>query len=529
MGLSKLYHSKMPTIDKVCVVCGDKALGYNFNAVTCESCKAFFRRNAPLNKEFQCPFNETCEITVITRRFCQRCRLEKCFNAGMKKEYIMSQEDKIMKLKKVEQNRAKRKSKLVVNQINKVKKEHKEHSLSEYWHSHETQLDTNYIDSSPYSLQSNSSTLSFNSVSVKTRSMSPISPSATQCFSQVPSPYPVSLLNNHSTAMNKTVPVNIISSTVNSSLTMQNTQFVFPTKDSNASDIVNFIVEHPRESGQFFNSLMPTPEATMDVLSKIINSQKDAMRLICHLIGTPGDALKIISKIMNSPFDALTVFTKFMGSPNDALEIIAKCVNSPTEVLQFIQQLMCSPKDAEEILNNFLNAPAEAMKMLNDMVNISLVDSTTKSENGDQSFLEEIFLATTEKLHKSNSEGSDNEIVSVMKRNLPGSIFNSLINGHFASNNIIPKKLKEEEEAYKQEALRIISLETIISDAVNMEYAVQSNEIGDKRELNDAESSKLNELVVAYKALFIPIDEDLSSLVTSRSDKVSNYRHSKIR
>lgn len=35
---------------KVCGVCGDKALGYNFNAMTCESCKAFFRRNALKNK-----------------------------------------------------------------------------------------------------------------------------------------------------------------------------------------------------------------------------------------------------------------------------------------------------------------------------------------------------------------------------------------------------------------------------------------------------------------------------------------------
>ena len=35
---------------KVCSVCGDKALGYNFNAVTCESCKAFFRRNALKDK-----------------------------------------------------------------------------------------------------------------------------------------------------------------------------------------------------------------------------------------------------------------------------------------------------------------------------------------------------------------------------------------------------------------------------------------------------------------------------------------------
>lgn len=32
--------------DKICGVCGDKALGYNFDAISCESCKAFFRRNA---------------------------------------------------------------------------------------------------------------------------------------------------------------------------------------------------------------------------------------------------------------------------------------------------------------------------------------------------------------------------------------------------------------------------------------------------------------------------------------------------
>ena len=32
--------------EKSCRICGDRALGYNFNAVSCESCKAFFRRNA---------------------------------------------------------------------------------------------------------------------------------------------------------------------------------------------------------------------------------------------------------------------------------------------------------------------------------------------------------------------------------------------------------------------------------------------------------------------------------------------------
>ena len=34
------------TATKECRVCGDRSIGYNFDAVTCESCKAFFRRNA---------------------------------------------------------------------------------------------------------------------------------------------------------------------------------------------------------------------------------------------------------------------------------------------------------------------------------------------------------------------------------------------------------------------------------------------------------------------------------------------------
>ncbi|XP_047526174.1 nuclear hormone receptor HR96 [Pieris napi] len=97
---------------KVCLICGDRALGYNFNAISCESCKAFFRRNALTNKEFKCPFSDNCEITVVTRRFCQKCRLEKCFAVGMVKEFIMSDEDKAEKRRKIEENRAKKRQTL---------------------------------------------------------------------------------------------------------------------------------------------------------------------------------------------------------------------------------------------------------------------------------------------------------------------------------------------------------------------------------------------------------------------------------
>lgn len=33
-------------MDLICVICGDRAIGYNYNVLSCGSCKAFFRRNA---------------------------------------------------------------------------------------------------------------------------------------------------------------------------------------------------------------------------------------------------------------------------------------------------------------------------------------------------------------------------------------------------------------------------------------------------------------------------------------------------
>lgn len=48
LGSNDLAHkARKNKEDKYCGVCGDRALGYNFDAISCESCKAFFRRNAP--------------------------------------------------------------------------------------------------------------------------------------------------------------------------------------------------------------------------------------------------------------------------------------------------------------------------------------------------------------------------------------------------------------------------------------------------------------------------------------------------
>nr|ASL70576.1 nuclear receptor [Brachionus plicatilis] len=100
---------KKPKGELTCVVCGAPANGYNFDAITCESCKAFFRRNAfrPLNL-FRCSNNNQCEINIQTRKKCKKCRIVKCFNLGMRRDWIMTEMEREEKRRKIEENRKKK-------------------------------------------------------------------------------------------------------------------------------------------------------------------------------------------------------------------------------------------------------------------------------------------------------------------------------------------------------------------------------------------------------------------------------------
>uniref|UniRef100_A0A914E7U1 Uncharacterized protein n=1 Tax=Acrobeloides nanus TaxID=290746 RepID=A0A914E7U1_9BILA len=87
--------------DKLCKVCGDRAVGYNFGVICCESCKAFFRRNATREQEIICPFSNSCEINRVSRRFCQSCRLRKCLQVGMKRDWLLGEGSRSIKRAKI--------------------------------------------------------------------------------------------------------------------------------------------------------------------------------------------------------------------------------------------------------------------------------------------------------------------------------------------------------------------------------------------------------------------------------------------
>ncbi|XP_059727861.1 vitamin D3 receptor isoform X2 [Haemorhous mexicanus] len=78
---------------RLCGVCGDRASGFHFNAITCEGCKGFFRRSMKRNAMFTCPFSGECHITKDNRRHCQACRLKRCLDIGMMKEFILTDEE----------------------------------------------------------------------------------------------------------------------------------------------------------------------------------------------------------------------------------------------------------------------------------------------------------------------------------------------------------------------------------------------------------------------------------------------------
>ncbi|XP_019907423.2 nuclear receptor subfamily 1, group H, member 5 isoform X3 [Esox lucius] len=77
--------------DELCVVCGDKASGYHYNALTCEGCKGFFRRSVTKKAVYRCKSGGGCEMDMYMRRKCQDCRLRKCRAVGMLAECLLTE------------------------------------------------------------------------------------------------------------------------------------------------------------------------------------------------------------------------------------------------------------------------------------------------------------------------------------------------------------------------------------------------------------------------------------------------------
>ncbi|XP_035266767.1 androgen receptor-like [Anguilla anguilla] len=68
---------------RTCLICGDEASGCHYGALTCGSCKVFFKRAAEGKQKYLCASINDCTIDKLRRKNCPSCRLKRCFAAGM--------------------------------------------------------------------------------------------------------------------------------------------------------------------------------------------------------------------------------------------------------------------------------------------------------------------------------------------------------------------------------------------------------------------------------------------------------------
>ena len=91
------------TVCAVCQVISDNH-HIHYGALACFSCRAFFRRAHSKGTDdpgYKCKKEGKCDVADKNRKKCQRCRYEKCLEAGMKPNQVLNAEQKKVRFRKM--------------------------------------------------------------------------------------------------------------------------------------------------------------------------------------------------------------------------------------------------------------------------------------------------------------------------------------------------------------------------------------------------------------------------------------------
>ena len=96
---------------KKCQVCMAPAAKHvHYGATTCFSCRAFFRRSIQTSqsRNYVCRRQGDCTILPDTRKGCQKCRLEACLRIGMKPGWVLNEDERARRFRKLRMKKAER-------------------------------------------------------------------------------------------------------------------------------------------------------------------------------------------------------------------------------------------------------------------------------------------------------------------------------------------------------------------------------------------------------------------------------------
>ncbi|KMQ97091.1 nuclear hormone receptor hr96 [Lasius niger] len=538
---------------KTCGVCGDRALGYNFNAVSCESCKAFFRRNALKNKDFRCPFTQNCNITPVTRRFCQKCRLDKCFSIGMRKDYIMSEEEKVLKRKKIEKNRAKKRPQSDNAKASKIKKDCVDDCTFE-----DTSMSVNSVASTmseTYFWESDRkyTDLDGNRQNV-VESMSPVTAASVPSPSSPP----------ESTNIAETKTLDMLKESAHgsrSNLASRAKSFtdfnVAPPdtgKDKNAPSNSGEYEQNSLElSSEFVNSEPPKYSPSFDEnapnYSKFEQSDEHNSFVYVDCVSNSGtsrsdpssqaqlvtkEEMTICQKPKETCSSGSNLVAKFKQDPN----LFAKFVNNPNLVAKIFQD--------QRVLMKIMTDPDMATCLATDPHITQFLEENGATDTSDGRGRDNKTRSQSQKEAPRNN-GSSSNITRYTPKSKKGHVENPILTDLITNRNTEECKNQNSEPSIStdwnkntadvtrdvlQDVQRIPialnSIESILCEAIKLEYSAFSSFGGNQssRELNDAERAKLNELIVANKALLAPLDDDITNLVGEECKFKNNFGQS---
>jgi len=90
------HQLKMLKRKSLCQVCGDKSSGYHYGILSCEGCKAFFKRTTSKRLEYICQFSGNCNIDKSARKRCKACRMRRCREEKMNKQKVQKPEKSLI-------------------------------------------------------------------------------------------------------------------------------------------------------------------------------------------------------------------------------------------------------------------------------------------------------------------------------------------------------------------------------------------------------------------------------------------------
>ncbi|XP_033324953.1 nuclear hormone receptor HR96 [Megalopta genalis] len=566
--------------NKICGVCGDRALGYNFNAVSCESCKAFFRRNALKNKDFRCPFKENCDITPVTRRFCQKCRLDKCFSIGMRKEYIMSEEDKVLKRQKIEQNRAKKRPPVESTKASKSKK-----SCIEDCNFEDTSMSVNSVASTvsdTYFWESDRkyTDLDANRQNVA-ESMSPVTAASV--------PSPSSPPQNGIITGSKTL--DMMKDSSHSSSSNYDSYDQSSHHEENDIDMEKFKIDTSplTQNEQRFDKVKPIThnieknkklvtcsgkfeQHVLDLNSEFGSNNNESVKYSPEFINTSDYNKYGRSPVQNSIYSdheshpKKQNFDLHPGTPvnlHSCPEEQTICEKPGKETCSkendVVTKFSDEPVPVSVLVNNsnFIAKLLQNQDILLKIMTDSAVVNKLKEDPQICEFLKENSPIVERKpgaehnveiQYKEDSKFTNisghvfEQSIKVKEKHVENPILTDLITNsnqeecvkqHMESGgNDWNKNVTDVTRDVLQDVQRVPivanSIESILCEAIKLEFSAYSALGGmeSRRELNDAERAKLNELIVANKALLAPLDEDITNLIEEDCKFKSNFGQS---